>query len=174
MRVLFLDFDGVISTNRAYLAQKHIDNRDLRWLDPVACGLIKDLCKEFNLQIVVTSTWRKFGLDRVAACLGMHGLWKFTHTDWRTKDLWAKDGTCRPNEIRDWLARNPECDDWLILDDDEFRWDDEQRRRWVHTHIMDGFSTDNWEQVMNYFKDWEGAYDSLYPDGTIKNPKKPL
>ena len=49
--VLFLDFDGVISTPRA----KHATGE---WIDPIATALLAKLQREQGFQIVVSSTWR--------------------------------------------------------------------------------------------------------------------
>src|SRR6476469_8779291 len=118
--IIFLDFDGVISTTRAYAAQKHIDDFYLRWLDPVACELVRQLCEQFSLQIVVSSTWRQFGYDNVAKSLTPSGLVKFLHDDWCTHTRQFNSETShadRPKQIDDWLARNG-SPNYLILDDD--------------------------------------------------------
>jgi hypothetical protein len=150
--IIFLDFDGVISTNRAWIAQKHIDHHDMRWIDPIACAMLRDLCVKYDFKLVVTSTWRKFGYDRVSAVLGLHGLLNFLHDDWRTLDLWDRESKAsRPEEIDDWLERNSwdGRPDYLILDDDGFEWTDHQRDRWVHTHQLDGFGTNDYENIIN-------------------------
>lgn len=154
MKIMFLDFDGVISTNRAWLAQKHIDHHDLRWLDPIACKMVKELCEKFGYTIVVTSTWRNFGMERVAACMGMHGLWNLTHSDWRTKEIWEHGSKAtRPYEIIDWLDRQrgfgEPVTDYIIVDDDGFDWTDEQAARWIRTDTTNGISTENYEAICN-------------------------
>jgi len=148
MKIFFLDFDGVISTNRAWIANKHIDDFYDRWIDPLAVGMIAELCGDYGYTIVVTSTWRKFGYDNCKRALGPCAA--YLHDDWRTKDLWFSGDSkgTRPAEIDDWIARNG-CDDYLILDDDGFDWTDHQRERWIKTQQLNGFSTEDYEQVMN-------------------------
>jgi hypothetical protein len=151
VKILFLDFDGVISTNRAYLANGVTGflHRDERWIDPIAVAMIADLCTKYNYQIVVTSTWRKFGKARCTTALGRANIWM--HDDWCTKDLWATADSkgSRPMEIDDWLGRHLECENFLILDDDGFDWTPEQADRWIRTDTLNGFSTENYEEVMN-------------------------
>lgn len=115
--VIFLDFDGVICSPRAFTAQEKRwsgrEYHELRWADPVACDLVGRLAERFNCWIVVSSTWR----SSLAACtkiLGRYKLDKHLHDDWRT----GKDPqSYRGKEVRTWLAEhgNPP---YLILDDD--------------------------------------------------------
>ena len=44
-KIMFLDFDGVISTSRAWVAQKHIEDFHTRWIDPIAVGLVTEACR---------------------------------------------------------------------------------------------------------------------------------
>ena len=146
-KILFLDFDGVISTTRAYVAQEVIEDFYDRWIDPVAVKLIAKICSGNNYEIVVTSTWRKFGKETCVRALGRANIW--LHDDWCTKDLWTTDSkVSRPQEIDDWLGRN-ECDSFLVIDDDSFDWTDEQRKCWIKTDQLNGISTENYEDIMN-------------------------
>src|SRR3546814_982432 len=99
--IAFLDFDGVISSPRAYVVQPELP-RDHRWIDPVSCKMIAKLQSDYGFQIVISSTWRGFGRDRCAAVLAPYGLDAALHDDWRTNH-WP-DGS-RPSEIDDWLER---------------------------------------------------------------------
>jgi len=154
-KIMFLDFDGVISTSRAWVAQKHIEDFHTRWIDPIAVGLVTEACREFGYTIVVTSTWRKFGEEACRKALGVAA--QFLHDDWRTKEIWPKgpnsSAGSRPAEIEDWLKRNGGFDgkfeDYIIVDDDGFNWLPDQIDRWIKTHQLDGFSTNNYEELIN-------------------------
>lgn len=145
MKIIFMDFDGVVSLRRAWEAQPHISNNDLRWFDPAACARILQLCQRFDYHIVVTSAWRKYGIERISACFEPHGLLPFLHPDWRTQEIWPSGPLCvvqsRPSEITNWMARNP-IEDFIILEDDPFLWTDEQKTRVITTEEKIGF-TDN-------------------------------
>jgi hypothetical protein len=153
MKIMFLDFDGVISTHRALIANrcKTFVHRDIDWIDPIAVKMIADLCAQFNYQIVVTSTWRKFGKQTCTEALGRANIWM--HYDWCTKEIWPKGPNAsagsRPAEIEDWIARNGPVEDYLIIDDDGFNWLPEQVTRWIKTDGLNGFSTENYNEVLN-------------------------
>lgn len=151
MKIIFLDFDGVISTNRAYLANMadSVLHRDEKWIDPIACTMLRRLCKQYEYTLVVTSTWRKFGKPRIQSVLTQHNLWEYVHEDWKTVEIWDKGSrNSRPLEIEEWLSRN-KCDHYLILDDDCFNWTEHQFTRWIKTDTLNGFSTQNYEAVVN-------------------------
>lgn len=133
--IVFLDFDGVISTPRAKIATGE-------WIDPIATALLAKLQREFGFKIVISSTWRVMQ-DRCLRALAPSGLVSALHADWRTNE--DPEGA-RPREIDDWLARNGEPD-FLILDDDQFAWTGRQVARWIHTHIYDGFLFEHYREM---------------------------
>lgn len=51
MKVIFLDFDGVITSKNGYS------------LDPEKMELVKRICDETDAYIVVSSSWRRFTLE---------------------------------------------------------------------------------------------------------------
>jgi len=91
-RIVFLDFDGVISTPRAYLSHPALpsEGREYNQLcfDPVAVGLLNLICREWGASVVLTTNWRGSFPDRAAAhafmsSVGVTSL--FDHeTLWRT------------------------------------------------------------------------------------------
>lgn len=141
MRILFLDFDGVILTMRTCIADGlgHSGSKP----DPVACSAIRRAC-EGGVKIVVSSTWRKF--TRCHAKLGQAGLEDFLHDDWRT-DHTHDD---RPKAIADWLAAHPEVTDYRILDDDHFLWTAEQAKRWLRCCAYNGLQWLEMEELMKW------------------------
>lgn len=54
-KVLFLDIDGVLCTARSRAAYGKITG-----LDPVCCHILLRLAREFDLDIVLHSTWRLY------------------------------------------------------------------------------------------------------------------
>jgi hypothetical protein len=63
MKVLFLDFDGVINSIRSAVAfggyPWNIQTESLKLFDPVGVALIKKVCDKTGCKIVLSSTWRK-------------------------------------------------------------------------------------------------------------------
>lgn len=146
VKILFLDFDGVILTYRTLLASPHMGHSKAA-PDPMLCSLIRRAC-ELGLRIVVSSTWRSMEL----ACkekLIEAGLLEYLHADWRTTD----QGESRPKEISDWMADHPEVTDYRIADDDDFQWAPEQDAKWLKCSPYDGMPA----MVMKDFAEWAGV-----------------
>ena len=114
--VVFLDFDGVICSPRAFTAQEEVwgrAHRALRWADPIACYLVRKLLVKHQAILVVSSTWRS-SRDQCDRVLGFHDLLPFLHDDWRTGE---DPERMRGREIAAWLAEH-ENPPFIILDDD--------------------------------------------------------
>ncbi len=114
MRVIFLDFDGVLNTP-AYLDEVGYDGPvaasgqiDTRAVDELNC-----LVALTGAKVVVSSTWRKYysveGLQQLLESRGFRG-----EIIGKTLELWCYRGA----EIRDWLYEHPEVEQFVILDDD--------------------------------------------------------
>lgn len=126
IQLYFSTFDGVVNTLMIYkdpikarrLLQKdgyYFDlcyPQDKRVSNIQAVLWLEKLCKEFNADIVITSTWRKdYGL--ACECLYNSGLSKTIRVIDKTPWL---DGY-RGAEIDAWLKEHP-CPAFVILDDD--------------------------------------------------------
>lgn len=153
VNVLFLDFDGPLTNTRAYLAfDKPMKRKMWTTADPIAIAFLNRLCKEYNVKIVVSSTWRKHnafvmnptGVDAKESLR----LWGFTgefHEDWRTIDnsRWS-----RSEEIIEWLTRHiDEVDIFATLDD--MTLDDILNP--VTVDCYDGTSSPNMERLESIF-----------------------
>lgn len=56
MRLCFLDFDGVLNSDRYFAANPRVTGNEN--LDPAAIGLLCDFLERTNCLVVVSSTWR--------------------------------------------------------------------------------------------------------------------
>lgn len=127
--ILFLDIDGVILPFNP-------DTRDV----PYECARrINLLCRDFDLKVVISSSWRSEALDEVG-----HANWKIAHLSnaWKGTHHWLKTVVgldidvigvtpiigdtpwtvtpgIRGREIQAWLAEHPEVGDtdWVAVDD---------------------------------------------------------
>jgi hypothetical protein len=88
-------------------------------LDPVALQFLDRMCREHELQVVISSTWRykqrRRDFYQIFAAGGHIDLAKAIHDKWDTPVL--ADGT-RGEEIERWLLDNDPDAEYIILDDD--------------------------------------------------------
>lgn len=145
MKVIFLDFDGVLTSTRTCVA---LDGRGL-WTtaDPVAIALVKRLCDEFSAKIVVSSTWREI-YDREGLMLYLHqaGLHRnYIHNDWRTPS--TRMSSWRAEEIRTWLESHSEITGFVIIDDMDFSSSEELKEHAVKTSGTNGMMYEHYDQA---------------------------
>lgn len=112
MNILFLDIDGVLNSTRSAHGlgglPHDIYEEQLALFDRVAVGLIRQLCKDANAQIVLSSSWRI--LTPFAELGKVLELPIIDATD--------KEPDIRGNQIQRWLDKNPEVKRYAIVDDD--------------------------------------------------------
>lgn len=106
MKVIFLDYDGVIN-----LAGP---NAPASAFSKAACSNVKKLLNEVkDLKIVISSSWRHRGLDFVKSVLDQVGI----GSD-RVIGITPEDAHSRLHHIKEWLNNNKEVANFVILDDD--------------------------------------------------------
>ena len=139
--VIFLDFDGVICSPRAFVAQevRWTGHSAIRWADPVACDLVLMLLTKHNASLVVSSTWRGMP-ERCHQVLNRYKLGLFLEDDWRTGE---DPKRYRGNEVRAWLEAHG-SPPFLILDDDS-DFDEDQMPFLVKTCGLNGMMLKDFE-----------------------------
>ena len=120
MKMIFLDFDGVMVTDR-YQAQLTAINSPLRdeygaKFDPVCVENLRRIIDSTDADIVVISTWKmEMGLD------GIQQMWNARNLPGKvigvTPDI---DPIHRGDEIQAWLDANPGAVRYAIIDDTPF------------------------------------------------------
>lgn len=125
-KIIFLDIDGVLNCEIAYVDRHEGREHDLietesGEVSKRCVNLLNELTDDTNAKIVVSSTWRRDGLEKISASLKSAGV---------TGEIIGvtgngKAGTVRGNEIYTWIEENPEivgtCYEYksfIILDDD--------------------------------------------------------
>ena len=116
-KIIFLDFDGVMVTDR-HQSQLTASGNPLRddsgaIFDPVRVKFLQEIIDATGACIVVTSTWKiTLGLD------GIQQMWEARNLPGKvvgvTPDI---DPIHRGNEIEAWIAANPGAVRYAILDD---------------------------------------------------------
>lgn len=102
MKVCFCDVDGVIWSYRTYQ------------FSPEACKNLNDLLnKQPDLKLVISSSWRKKGLDKVSLAFDKNGI-----DSKRIYDMTGNEPEGRGKEIQTWLDQNPDITNYVVLDDE--------------------------------------------------------
>jgi hypothetical protein len=138
MKVIFLDFDGVITIPPKW----YLNAGKIKW--------IKKIVDETDAKIVVSSSWR---CENVKETINdMIGETKRCPRNkmiyWLIDNIydvtsWFSDkkynGTGRGGEIQTWLDKHPEVDNYVIIDDDNDMLDS-QLYHFVQTNYEDGIT----------------------------------
>lgn len=134
MRVIFLDIDGVVNTLQIYKEPPaHIPKEQLKLVEGYyvdicspsqkrvsnlqAVTILDKICHEFNLKIVISSTWRLGHYSETIEALRKAGL---------SEDIEILGATpnspthFRGEEIKTYLDMHKEIDDYIIFDDDDY------------------------------------------------------
>lgn len=117
MKVLFLDFDGVLNSEASFRWEKrkktiHIANT----LSPIACSNLQHILEQDrDVKIVISSTWRKIHtMVELQNILNSYGV-EAARIIGKTPLTFSGD---RGREIRQWLEDNPNVTKYVIIDDD--------------------------------------------------------
>lgn len=106
MKVLFLDFDGVLN---------NFSSRNFGEIfSPSTCKNLNSLLKKVpDLKIVVSSAWRMHGLKYCKAILKKNGI-----NSEKVIDITGNEPGVRGHQIQCWLDRNPGVTNMVIIDDE--------------------------------------------------------
>jgi hypothetical protein len=114
MKVVFLDIDGVLNNRRSMEGGWRPPEAPTAFhtLDPDCVARMCRVVRFASAKVVVSSTWRHIGLERVAACLERAG-WVAPPIIGRTPEMRGARG----QEIAAWLDEHPEVTAYAIVDD---------------------------------------------------------
>lgn len=117
MKIVFLDFDGVLNSRTWMMNNQHRVATNHMWLhetvDELAVARVEIICKATGAKVVVSSTWRRVhSLEKLRSILANHG---FTGEVVGTTPTL---GSARGNEIAQWLNTNGPIEGFVIIDDD--------------------------------------------------------
>lgn len=131
MKVIMLDVDGVLN---GYNTRQ--TKFGFTFIDDTMVGRLKQIVDATGAKIVLTSTWRMCdGLPKEQPLY--HALTeKLAEFGLTIMDKTPVGSTIRGAEIDIWLHKHPECDNFIILDDDNDM--QPHGRRLIQTGMMNG------------------------------------
>jgi len=106
MKVIFLDFDGVICVDWNEYIDEHGHGFRKKYVENLEL-----IIEQTGAKIVISSSWRTAGLAM------MKSMWKERRMKGEIIGITERLNTPRGEEIEEYLRENP-CDKYVILDDD--------------------------------------------------------
>lgn len=144
-KVIFLDFDGPMLPIRAYWLPTQT-KPVVSIFDPVAVSLVNKLIEDSGAKLVISSTWRFQGYDKVAETLQKNNIDPVhLHTDWQTP---SKMSSQRIHEIKWWLEEHPEVTHYVAIDDIDL--DVEFVPNAVKADAYEGLSLENYLEARQF------------------------
>ena len=160
MKVIFLDIDGVL--NSEDLARKRIANfrgwndttnqKFYDFIDENAVKLISDLCEQYNVKLVISSSWRLSTLEKTIDdfssdyMLLLHPLVPFI-----IGITPRVESQIRGEEIAIYLQHNSDITDYCIIDDDSDMLK-EQTSNFVQTSFWHGLTNEHIPKIKSILK----------------------
>ena len=131
MKVVFLDFDGVLNSKAFFKSPRHEDS-EAGALDPEAIARLNRLLAATGAVVVISSSWRHgYTIEQLVVLLACRGFVGTVHD--KTRDWISAACTQRGDEIADWLRDHPECSTYVVLDDGADM--DAVRERFIQTDV---------------------------------------
>lgn len=159
MKIIFLDFDGVLNHQEFYRRREtEINNgapkleRPYSEIDPECIKLLNTLIEQTGANVVISSSWRVEGLEYCKDILSYHG---FKGEIIGLTPYYRWEMSVRGNEIMGWINDNEEIlgknyfdyTDYVILDDDTDMLYS-QRNNFIHIDYLFGITNDTINQAI--------------------------
>jgi len=165
MKVIFLDFDGVLNSQGSFLYE---DNRRNKHKEQGVKGSVSEtLCNVCTanfqnvldvypqVKVVLSTTWRElYEMDWLKQKLESYHI-DSTRVIGRTPS--RRDGD-RGREIQQWLDENKNVTQYIVIDDNDWGISAIHGERFIHTTWAGGFTYDHRTEAIkklaNSFKEW--------------------
>lgn len=115
MKVIFLDFDGVLNSAKYLTACGEYGVV----LDPSRMALLKQIVDATDAKIVLSTSWREhwFRDPDLCSSTGAQINERFAAFGLEIFDKTPQQPRSREAQIRHWLSQNPQVQNYLVLDD---------------------------------------------------------
>lgn len=116
IRYLFLDFDGVVNVPPepdTEEFQQAVAANQFEFFRPEIAERVGRLCLDYDLSIVIASSWRFLGIDACMQKLYDSGMDRSVKNAGTTQE----EDAPREQEIANYLQEHPDYEAFLILDD---------------------------------------------------------
>lgn len=159
MKVIFLDFDGVLNSEASFRMEvRRKNSRVSDSLSTVACSNLQYILdQDSDIRIVISSTWRKIHtLMELKNILDSYGV----KANIIGKTPVSFSGH-RGREITSWLEDNPQVTKFVVLDDDGDAGAavlDDKRGHFFQTSWEDGLLNKQAKSIAKLFRDEPVTY----------------
>lgn len=157
-KIIFLDIDGPMIPQRAFLLSGHFTEAALPWdvskFDPIAVAMLNTLCDRYGWKIVIHSSRIKFegGKKTFLHCVDQGIEARHFH-----EHSWCdEDENWRFTRIAKWLKEHHEIDEYTILEDTKYARDEDgyPHPNDIEKHIIvvdfnNGLTWENYERILN-------------------------
>jgi hypothetical protein len=146
MKIIFLDFDGVLTSVDSMVAFWHLNRNEHHnedRLDPVCVGLIRHLCEKTGAKVVVSSVWRIGRTEQDFLDIFKQYGWDDFPYAGQTP---ISRERIRGQEIQTWLNQNP-VDTYVIFDDDSDMLES-QLGNFIHVSNINGFRSQHYVKAL--------------------------
>lgn len=162
MRIIFLDIDGVLNSN-AWSEYVHLHRNDFsnvyipEWQDKNAIDMLYEFCKENEIKIVLSSSWRHHTVEETRQYLEKYDYLKKLNE--LIIDVTGYDASrIRGNEIKTYLEKHPEHNNYVIIDDDnDMLYEQFHRFVWINAYY--GLRKGDLYNIKEIIELWESRKD---------------
>lgn len=158
-KVIFLDIDGVLNSIQAGIGRQG-RSFDYEGLDKIGIQLLKEIVDSTGAKIVISSTWRSDGIEAIKGAFATKG-WSEVMFD-VIIGVTDQGSGCRGDQINRWILANPECTQYVIIDDDRDMLEDQKTNNFVHVDSLLGFNIYDAYKVINILGVLQGKKPTIF------------
>jgi hypothetical protein len=165
--LVFVDFDGVLTSTRVHMAQPEDSYPLWSTFDPIVMEFFNKIHNRYDVEFVWTTTWRNNLEDAGLLTHVLYSMWynagfRGHFADpWRVNPEKRRDGlvntAARAEEIKDYLENYaPDCKDYLIFDDSDYNFDKVLgKKRLVLTDPHNGMLYKHMAKALSIMGEWD-------------------